>query len=113
VLEQIVGDISDEHDEDESALWSEEAPGVYLAQSRMDLEAFEAAAGVRLAPPELAEEVDTLGGLVIRLAGRVPARGEVVVHPEGYEFEVVDADARRINLLRVRLSAQAPAEAAE
>ena len=115
VLEQIVGDIADEHDEAESQLWSEEAPGIYLAQARMDLDAFEAAAGMRLAPPELAEEVDTLGGLVIRLAGRVPARGEVVLHPEGPEFEVVDADARRINRVRVRLAAaeRAPAKAAE
>ena len=108
VLEQIVGDIADEHDEAESQLWTEEAPGIYLAQARMDLDDFEAAAGVRLAPPELAEEVDTLGGLVIRLAGRVPARGEVVLHPEGHEFEVVDADARRINRVRVRLAAARP-----
>ena len=81
----------------------------------MDLEDFEAAAGVRLADPELAEEVDTLGGLVIRLAGRVPARGEVVVHPDGHEFEVLDADARKIKRLRVRLrrAARAAAEAAE
>ena len=115
VLEQIVGDIADEHDEAESQLWTAEAPGTFLAQARMDLDAFEAAAGVRLSPPELAEEVDTLGGLVIRLAGRVPARGEVVPHPEGHEFEVVDADARRINRVRVRLAAadRAPAEAAE
>jgi magnesium and cobalt transporter len=115
VLEQIVGDIADEHDEAESQLWAEEAPGVFLAQARMDLDAFEAMAGVRLAPPELAEEVDTLGGLVIRLAGRVPVRGEVVPHPDGHEFEVVDADARRINRVRVRLAAadRAPAEAAE
>lgn len=115
VLEQIVGDIADEHDEAERPLWSEEAPGIYLAQARMDLDDFEQVAGVSLAPPELAEEVDTLGGLVIRLAGRVPARGEVVIHPEGHEFEVVDADARRINSLRVRLAAaaRAPAEAAE
>jgi magnesium and cobalt transporter len=115
VLEQIVGDIADEHDEAESQLWIDEAPGVLLAQARMDLDAFEAAAGVRLAPPELAEEVDTLGGLVIRLAGRVPVRGEVVPHPDGHEFEVVDADARRVNRVRVRLAAadRAPAEAAE
>jgi magnesium and cobalt transporter len=115
VLEQVVGDIADEHDEDESQLWTEEAPATYLAQARLDLEAFEAAAGVRLAPPELAEEVDTLGGLVIRLAGRVPARGEVVPHPDGHEFEVVDADARRIKRVRVRLAsgARASAEAAE
>ena len=104
LLEQVVGDIADEHDEVEGALWAEEAPGVYLVQARMDLDDFEAVAGTRLADRELAEEVDTLGGLVIRLAGRVPARGEVVRHPEGHEFEVVDADARRIKRLRVRLA---------
>jgi len=115
LLEQIVGDIADEHDEDEGELWTEEAPGVFLAQARMDLDEFETAAGVRLVDAELAEEVDTLGGLVIRLAGRLPARGEVVPDPEGHEFEVIDADARRIKRLRIRLSADAgaPAEAAE
>ena len=115
LLEQIVGDIADEHDVDESQLWAREAAGVYLAQARMDLDEFEAVAGVRLAEPELAEEVDTLGGLVIRLAGRVPARGEVVPHPDGHEFEVVDADARRIKRLRIRLApgAATAAEAAE
>ncbi len=105
LLEQIVGDIADEHDEDEGELWNREAPGVYLAQARMELDDFEKAAGVRLVDPEVAEEVDTLGGLVIRLAGRLPARGEVVPHPDGHEFEVVDADARRIKRLRVRLDA--------
>jgi magnesium and cobalt transporter len=114
LLEQIVGEIEDEHDEDdETELVAREAPGVFLAQARMDLEDFEAAAGVRLSDPELAEEVDTLGGLVIRLAGRVPARGEVVRDAEGHEFEVVDADARRIKRVRVRLQAGAPAAAAE
>jgi magnesium and cobalt transporter len=113
LLEQVVGDIADEHDEVEGALWAEEAPGVYLVQARMDLDDFEAAAGTRLADRELAEEVDTVGGLVIRLAGRVPARGEVVRHPEGHEFEVVDADARRIKRLRARLAVAAAPEAAE
>ena len=113
LLEQIVGDIEDEHDEDEGPLWTSEAPGVFLAQARMDLEEFEGVAGVRLVDPEHAEEVDTLAGLVFRLAGRVPVRGEVVRHPDGHEFEVVDADARRIKRLRVRLEAAVPAEAAE
>ena len=115
LLEQIVGAIADEHDEDESQLWTEDAPGVFVAQARIDLDAFEAAAGVRLVDPEVAEEVDTLGGLVIRLAGRLPVRGEVVPHPDGHEFEVIDADARRIKRLRIRLkaSADAPAAAAE
>lgn len=113
LLEQVVGDISDEHDVAETALSTREAPGVYIAQARMDLAEFEDEAGVALVGPELAEEVDTLGGLVFRLAGRVPTRGEVVPHPDGHEFEVLDADARRIKRLRVRLHADAPAEAAE
>jgi len=103
ILEQIVGDIDDEHDEIEGKLWTREASGAYIAQGRMDLEEFEAEAGVRLADAELAEEVDTLGGLVFRLSGRVPERGEVVIHPDGHEFEVLDADARRVKRLRVRL----------
>lgn len=113
VLEQIVGDISDEHDADEVPLWQEEAPGVYLAQARMDLEDAERATRLPLIDPELAEEVDTLGGLVIRLAGRLPARGEVVYHPAGHEFEVVEGDARRLDRVRVRLASARPAEAAE
>jgi magnesium and cobalt transporter len=113
LLEQVVGDIADEHDEVEGALWTEEVPGVYLVQARMDLDDFEAVAATRLVDRELADEVDTVGGLVIRLAGRVPARGEVVRHPEGYEFEVLDADARRIKRLRARLAAAAAPEAAE
>lgn len=113
LLEQIVGDISDEHDEAEGQLWTREAPGLFLAQSRMDLEDFEALAGVKLVEPDLGEEVDTLGGLVFRLADRVPVRGEVVTHPDGHEFEVVDADARKIKRLRVRLRTGDVVEAAE
>ena len=113
LLEQVVGDIADEHDEVEGALWVEEAPGVYLVQARMDSRRLRGGRRHRLADRGLAEEVDTLGGLVNRLAGRVPARGEVVRHPEGHEFEVVDADARRIKRLRVRLAAATAAEAAE
>ena len=117
LIEQIVGEIGDEHDEVEGALWSQEGDGVYLAQARMDLEDFEAQAQVRLLEAEFAEDVDTLGGLVIRLAGHVPARGEVVTHPAGHEFEVLDADARKVKRLRVRIrrhgGAQPAAEAAE
>ncbi|MFT3972894.1 MAG: transporter associated domain-containing protein [Amaricoccus sp.] len=113
VVEQIVGAIADEHDEAEVPLWQEEAPGVYLAQARMDLEEAERAAGLPLIDADLAEEVDTLGGLVIRLAGRLPARGEVVAHPAGHEFEVVEGDARRLDRVRVRLAPARSAEAAE
>jgi magnesium and cobalt transporter len=117
LLEQIVGEIGDEHDEEENQLWSRESEGVYLAQARLDLDDFEAESGIRLADPALAEEVDTLGGLLFRLAGRVPARGEVVPHPDGHEFEVLDADARKVKRLRLRVArpgaAGLAAEAAE
>jgi magnesium and cobalt transporter len=111
LLEQIVGDIDDEHDDDESALWSRDGADVVLAQARMDLEDFEAEAGVRLADRELAEEVDTLGGLLVRLAGRVPAQGEIVIHPDGHAFEVLDADARKVKRVRVRFARTGVGEA--
>jgi magnesium and cobalt transporter len=105
LVEQVIGEIEDEHDTAEGRLWSEEAPGYWLAQARAPLSEFEATIGRRLVPQdEDAEEIDTLGGLVFVLIGRVPARGEVIPHPEaGVEFEVVDADPRRIKRLRVRL----------
>jgi len=103
LVEQIVGEIADEHDADEDQEWVDEGKGVYRANSRADLSQFEAAAGVDLLPDDLDEEVDTLGGLIFMLAGRVPARGEVVRHPQGHEFEVIDGDARRIKRMLVRL----------
>ncbi|MGD9865845.1 MAG: hemolysin family protein [Pseudodonghicola sp.] len=105
LIEQVVGEIEDEHDTDEDQLWVKEKPGVYIAQARAPLEDFEAAIGRSLTSHEDVdeEEIDTLGGLVFMLSGRVPARGEVVVHPDGPEFEVIDADPRRIKRLRVRL----------
>lgn len=105
LVEQIVGEIADEHDSDDDLMWDIEKPGIYRALARSDLEEFEAAAGVDLLPDDLDEDVDTLGGLVFMLAGRVPSRGEVVRHPQGHEFEVLDADPRRIKRLRIRLSA--------
>ncbi len=104
LVEQIVGEIADEHDADEDQEWTLESDGVYRATARADLQEFEAVAGVDLLPDDLDEDVDTLGGLIFILAGRVPVRGEVVRHPAGHEFEVLDADARRITRMRVRLS---------
>ncbi len=105
LIEEIVGEIADEHDEEETQLWIEEAPSVYLAQARAPLDEFEEAAGVDLLPDDLDEDVDTLGGLVFMLSGRVPARGECIRDGHGHEYEVVDADARSIKRLRVRLNA--------
>lgn len=103
LIETVIGQIEDEHDEDEGALWKEEKPGVILAQSTAPLEEIEAALGVALRIGEEDEEIDTLGGLVFLRSGRVPARGEVVDHESGVQFEIVDADPRRIKRLRVRL----------
>jgi len=106
VIEQVVGEIEDEHDIEEAKSWVLEKPGCYLAQARTDLDDFEAEIGMRLTDHDEIdeEEIDTLGGLVTMLAGHLPARGEVIVHPAGPEFEVVDADPRRIKRLRVRLA---------
>jgi magnesium and cobalt transporter len=111
LIEQVVGEISDEHDQDEAAPWTQEKPGVWLALARTPLDEFEAEIGMTLATEETEEEeIDTLGGLVFVLSGRVPARGEVVRHPAGPEFEVVEADPRRISRLRVRLIPAAAVE---
>lgn len=110
LIEQVIGEIEDEHDIAEGRYWTAEAPGCYLAQSKTPIDEFEAEIGQRLVAPEDEEEIDTLGGLVFMLAGRVPARGEVVKHPSGIDFEVVDADPRRIKRLRVRFRAARAAE---
>ncbi len=107
LLEQIVGDIIDEHDEEEQEMFIEESPGVYLAHARAELQDIEAAAGVDLLPDDLDEEIDTLGGVVVMLAGRVPARGEVVCDEKGNEFEIIEADPRRIKRLRVTFAKKA------
>lgn len=105
LLEQVVGDIEDEHDVEEAKLFTRERPGIYVARAKTPLEEFEAEIGMTLTEHEDidGEEIDTLGGLVFMLAGHVPARGEVVPHPLGAEFEVIEADPRRIKRLRVRL----------
>ncbi|MBZ0130732.1 MAG: hemolysin family protein [Rhodobacteraceae bacterium] len=103
LIEQVVGEIEDEHDIDEEAAWVEEKPGIYLCQARASLTGFEHETGVRLIAAEDEDEFDTLGGLVFMLTGRVPARGEVIRHASGVEFEVLDADPRRIKRLRVVL----------
>jgi magnesium and cobalt transporter len=109
LIETVIGEIDDEHDEEDAKLWVMEKPGVYLAQARAPLEELEAAIGLRLRTDEDDEEIDTLGGLVFLRTGRVPARGEIVPHESGAAFEVIDADPRRIKRLRLRLPGAAPA----
>lgn len=103
LIEQVIGEIEDEHDEEAAALWTQEAPDSYLVLARAPLAEIEAAVDHDLHLPDFEEEVDTLGGLVYLLTGRIPARGEIIKHPGGIEIEVVDADPRRIKRLRVRL----------
>lgn len=105
LIEQVVGEIEDEHDAGEDQTWFREKQGCYIAQARTPLDEFENEIGRSLTNHEDVdgEEIDSLGGLVFMLSGRVPARGEVIQHPDGPEFEVMDADPRRIKRLRVRL----------
>lgn len=113
LIETVIGEIEDEHDEAEGALWKEEKPGVFLVQSLAPLDELESAIGLRLRNGEDDGDIDTLGGLVFLRIGRVPARGEIVPHESGAEFEVVDADPRRIKRLRVRLPGVVAASALE
>ena len=115
LIEQVVGEIEDEHDIDEGQMWTQEAPGVWMVLSKAPLDEFEAEIGIALTRHDEIdeEEIDTLGGLVFMLAGHVPARGEVIRHPDGPEFEVVDADPRRIKRLRVRARVRRDADAEE
>jgi len=102
LIEEIVGDIEDEHDVPETPTLIERPDGSIIADARMPIEALEEQHGIGLRPAGDEESVDTLGGLVFTLAGRVPKRGEVIAHPDGIEFEVLDADPRRVKRLRVR-----------
>jgi len=102
LIEEIVGDIEDEHDVADAPYLIERSDGTLVADARTPIEALEERQGIRLRPAGDQEEVDTLGGLVSTLAGRVPKRGEVIAHPSGIEFEVLDGDPRRIKRLRVR-----------
>jgi CBS domain containing-hemolysin-like protein len=103
LVEAVVGEIEDEHDVHADSGIVQRAGDVFEVEARASLEALEAAVGESLSPADLEEEeVDTVAGLVSALAGRVPQRGEVIPHPLGYEFEILDADPRRVKRLRLR-----------
>jgi CBS domain containing-hemolysin-like protein len=101
VVEEIVGDIEDEHDIEQVGLLSLLEDGLWEADARIELEELARTVDPRLTWEE--DEVDTLGGLIFLLAGHIPARGECIVHPSGWRLEAVDSDARKV--LRVRLHA--------
>jgi magnesium and cobalt transporter len=113
LVETIVGDISDEHDEVQAAMVVERADGAIDINARLPVEEFESRMGPVLSEDERDADINTVGGLVFTLAGRVPAKGEVISHPSGIEFRVLDADARRIRRVRVRRPTPQSAAAAE
>src|ERR1051326_1773815 len=102
VVDEMVGEMEDEQDVNAPPVLLERPDGSIIADARIPIDAIEEQHGTRLRPPGDEEAVDTLGGLVFTLAGRVPKRGEIIAHPDGIEFEVLDADPRRVKRLRVR-----------
>ncbi len=112
LVEPIVGDIEDEHDEEEGPMIRARAPGIWEADARCGIEEFEQAVGEEIATEEEEEDVETLGGLVFTIAGRAPPPGETVLHPSGFEFTVTDSDPRRVKRLLVRRTAGPAAIAA-
>ncbi|WP_347268576.1 hemolysin family protein [Paracoccus sp. (in: a-proteobacteria)] len=108
LIEQVIGEIEDEHDEIEAGLVIQEGPGQWLIQARTPIEDVEAETGLRLASDEEEDEIDTLGGLIFMLTGRVPVQGEVIVQEGGAELEIVDADPHRVKRVRLRLPGGTP-----
>ena len=104
LIETIVGDIDDEHDERDPVVQIVTGKGgrtVWEADARILIDDFEASLGRDFATPDEEDDVDTLGGLIFTLAGRVPERGEIIRHASDVEFEVIDADSRRVKRLRI------------
>jgi CBS domain containing-hemolysin-like protein len=100
IVEMVVGDIEDEHD-DEEVMFAKTSDDVFVADARVELEEIAAAIGPDFDVREQLEDVDTLGGLVFAALGRIPARGEVVQAIPGFEFQVLDADPRRVKRVRI------------
>ncbi len=110
LVETIVGDIADEHDEIEGPMLVERADGALDLNALLPVEDFEAKLGPVLSDDERAADIETVGGLVFNIAGRVPTKGEIIPHPSGIEFLVLEADARRIRRLRARRTVTPEAE---
>jgi CBS domain containing-hemolysin-like protein len=115
IVEMIVGDIEDEHDLDDEPQITAAADGTFVIDARASLEDASKAVGAELAGDDLAEEIDTVGGLIASIAGHVPVRGEIVVDPaRGLEYEILDADPRRVKRIKLHLrDAEKTAEARE
>jgi len=105
LVEEIVGEIEDEHDQAPAPSLSQIGDGSVEADARTEIEALEAHFSVKLRESELDEDIETVGGLVSRLAGRVPLKHDRLSHPSGLSFEIIDADPRRVKLVRVSAAA--------
>ena len=112
LVEEIVGEIEDEHDDAVQPQITVNDDGTILAEARLEVEALEILTG-KLLEDDDRDEIDTVGGLVCAVAGRVPGRGEVVRHPSGLQFEVLEGDPRRLSLLKVRGVARQSQQAGE
>lgn len=111
LVEQIVGDIEDEHDESEAPGMRQRAIGLWETEARASIEEFNEMSGLNMELPDRDEDIDTLGGLVFTLLGRIPQRGEIVRHPNGAEIQVLEADPRRITRLQIRAPLAEPVNA--
>jgi len=101
LVEMVVGDIEDEHDDATARMIVKSENETYIADARASLDEVTEALGVDLNDEDSAEDIDTLGGFIVTLAGRVPSRGELIAGPDSLEFEVLDADPRRVKRLRI------------
>lgn len=102
IVEAIVGDIADEHDDDDEAeMIRKQGEDTYIADARISIATLDQMFNVDLLPAEEEDEADTLGGLIFEMAGRVPSKGEIIRHGSGLEFEIMETDPRRVKKLRI------------
>lgn len=107
VVEEIVGEIDDEHDQT-VPMFTRRSEGVWEADARAEIDDFAEKTNLDLRLEELEDDIDTIGGIAFAICGRIPVRGEVLLHPGGLEIEIIDADARRIRRVRVRTPEPSP-----
>ena len=109
IVESIVGEISDEHDDDdEDVLLKKQNETTYMADARVAIATLDETFAVDLLSDDQEDEADTLGGLIFEMGGRVPVRGEVIAHPAGLEFEIVESDLRRVKRVRIHVKKAGP-----
>jgi CBS domain containing-hemolysin-like protein len=120
LVEEIVGEIEDEHEDARGPMFTVHPDGSIVADGRASVEELESRLGVDLLPDAREEDIESVGGLLVSLVGRVPMRGELISHPTGLEFEIMEADPRRVKQVRIAglagvgpQSANAPATSGE